>query len=342
MATVTRKTLDTFMNSIKDAEICILPADILSTLVKNNVDQQERSIAIQQRIATSLESLATNLQAVEQPLQEGGEFQNLITKIDLLTTAMTNNNVAASQQAKPTDSDVETLTNKIRDCEWKILRSTDLSKYNGELLDVEPPYVRRKYRAKIGPSTPDFEKPIKEDEAKHNVRSDIRLMEARVAQWSGELDDMKAELEEKKRLLSNSKREEISKKVRDNTEAMKTAWGKAFEKIKKQVEDERNSSATQFLLKGDKDDEIIESDDESPSKNLLDQGPRSRNRKDNYRGTRRQGRGQYRGNQRGQQRPWNHQGNRGDQQDQRDQRTQRFQPNQWDQPNQRAQWEDWE
>ena len=246
--TTTRGALRAFTDRIQNEDIVIIPANILTTLLESTIKHHEALIQSQSRIGVAIEQLAQTLQNVQTPNQ-GEQFRSLLEKMDTLTSTIADSRLPRDVSRTATDAEIENILDTYMETEAKLLQSRDLATYYDELLNGEIPFAPWKFRARIRPTTPEYEKPIMADATQENVRNQIRLMETRTQHWNTQLEQLNTELETLKNTLSLSKQEQIMNKIKVNSTRTKLKWAKSLKTIKDNYEDDMNSGETQFMFK---------------------------------------------------------------------------------------------
>ena len=261
----TRKSIREFKDSLNDDNLCIIPADVFKSLIETNANQQDVLIQTQNKLCVALERIAENVALTDE--RRDTQFKLLLEKMDSLTSALSVKNTTMQSHAttNPPPAALKEFVTKQKDILWKSLRSKELAAYYKELLERENPFAPHKFRTKINESTPEYEKVIHNQQTVNTVQNEIKLMEERVRQWGKQLNELQADFESNIRLLSNEKREELKKQIRNNSEEVTKNWHSAFTKIKKSYDDEMTkSNATQFLLKyADQSDNATTKDNNS-------------------------------------------------------------------------------
>ena len=261
-ATTTRQSVANFLDAIKD-NICILPGDIVDTLLK---DRKEESVTLFQtldRIASSLETGATENKrhnaAMEAKMDEMIRIQNensekaeIVAKLDNLTDAVTKTSTALEKQSSVGDTEqLKKNLLQLKDVKGQFLRSQKLAAYTEELLDHDPPYAQRKYRTKVSHGTHEEEIQSYKDETKAKVKSDNERMRMRMRRWEEEIADLNLQIEEAlaNPNLGRQEKTKFEEQIKKNEEAIVKERDEAFQKIVDEVNKDLNSGETQFLLK---------------------------------------------------------------------------------------------
>ena len=243
----TRGALQAFKDRIQVEDIVIIPANILSTLLENTVNNHEKLVQSHNRIGCALEQLALNLQQM-QCRNQGDEFRSLLEKMDILTSTIAESK-PLQDLSHTTNAEIEENLCTYMEIEEKLLESRDLACYYEELLRRDTPYAPWKFRTEINPTTPEYEKPILADRTKEKVSNQIRLLQARTQHLNSQLEQLNIEIEAIKSTLPSWKQERLTNRMQANSVRVKVRWSKSMDRIRNNYEQDMNSGETQFMVK---------------------------------------------------------------------------------------------
>ena len=205
-ATTTRKSVADFIKSIKE-DICILPGDILSTYFADRKKDNEDLCGIFDRIASSLESRATEdnrhhavMEAKMDELirtQSDSVYKKVVDKLDELTDAVNKTStIILNQTAVDGTKQLRKNILKVKDLRGQYLRAEKMSAYTEDHLAKSPPYVQRKFRTKVSKNTPVDELESYKDIAMQRAKSECDILKIRMRRWDEEIAELNSCIEE--------------------------------------------------------------------------------------------------------------------------------------------------
>ena len=139
---------------------CILPSNLIESLLKENTQNFELIHTLQENLVTTVNNLNTTLNELNDTFQDN----NLIVdqRLDNIFASIKSNNITTQHltNGNQTNSVSHTKENinqqllKRRRLHYQILRSQDLQKCYNHLISQESPDVPAKFRVKINSNTP--------------------------------------------------------------------------------------------------------------------------------------------------------------------------------------------
>ena len=204
----TRNYYQQMLDFIKEEGFCILPSNLIESLLKENTQNFELIHTLPENLVTTVNNLNATLNKLNGTFHEN----NLIIdqKLDNICTLMKSNNITTQQHLTNGNQTNKQLLNRRR-LHYQILRSQDLQECYNNLMSQESPYVPAKFRGvKINLNTPAYEIPLQRNAAIDNLKPEIRLLEERQKQWEIEIKTM----EEQIKLTINSL--DLTTEERDN------------------------------------------------------------------------------------------------------------------------------
>ena len=170
----TKNYYQQMLDFIKEEGFCILPSNLIESLLKENTQNFESIHTLQEKLVTTVNGLNATLNKWNDTFHES----NLIIdqKLDNICTLIKNNNTTTQQhlpngnQTNNVSHTKENINQQLyrRRLHYQILQSQDLQECYNDLISQESPYVPAKFRVKINSNTPAYEIPLHRNAAVDN------------------------------------------------------------------------------------------------------------------------------------------------------------------------------
>ena len=248
-----------FKNTFSKSFFCILPSNLIESLLKENTKNFELIHTLQENLVTTVNNLNATLSKLNDTFHEKNSI--IDQKLGNMCTLIKNNNITTQQhltngnQKKNVSHTKENINQQLlnrRRLYYQILRPQDLQECYNHLISQESPYVPAKFRVKINLNSPPYEVPLHRNAAVDNLKREIRLLEERQKQWKIEIKNM----EEQIKLTINSL--DLTTEEKDNFYVNKTQkaeernvreWWQHLDKLVDTFNQEQNDANIKSLLK---------------------------------------------------------------------------------------------
>ena len=165
------------LDFIKEEGFCILPSNLIESLLKENTQNFELIHTLQENLVTTVNNSNATLNKLNDTFHEN----NLIIdqKLDNICTVIKSNNITTQQhltngnQTNNVSHTKENINQQLlnrRRLHYQILRSQDLQECYNNLISQESPYVPAKFRVKINLNNPAYEIPLHRNAAIDNIK----------------------------------------------------------------------------------------------------------------------------------------------------------------------------
>ena len=205
--TTSRKAYKDFLEAAQE-DICIIPSEIFTELLKGQQQRDGDLFEVLNRIATALESteelknrhfrsLEAKMDQIILTQNNTSTLETYISDIGERISALTEAITRSSEKIDTYEKDKESMQNnilKLKDLRGQYLRAEKTSEFIEEGLARDPPYVQRKFRVKISKDTPADEIDLCKSEATDNAKREVSLMKIRMKRWEEEINALRAEI----------------------------------------------------------------------------------------------------------------------------------------------------
>ena len=245
-------------------DMCIIPDSNFDTYTEKRSEHDtllllylESGKAEQKRHFAVMEEKMDELIRV---LKDNAAYAEMSTKLDVLTKSISDNSTILHDHINAENPNstkkLQKNINKLKNFRGKFLRAKKMANYTDELLSMNPPFVQRKFRAKVSHDTPKDEIESYEIDSIRRAKMESSLLKIRMKRWEKSIAELQQEID---LALGDPKMKdlEISKfqyKLNKNEEVNTRKSLKAFRRVQKSCENELNAGGTQFLLKFIKDE----------------------------------------------------------------------------------------
>ncbi len=233
--------------------VCVITRESMDLLLNNNASLQQQTLELNKQTAklnTNLVKTLDRLTGIMQSMADQSETSNanLGSKLDQLIEAVSKNNVKATAA-----TDMDDLFNNRKQVIEQKVRNEKLSNYYQELLNEDPPFVRREFRTHVSKTTPERELEQRRKQAKNTVEIEISIMQDRVTtciEKQRKLDEnIRKHLQEMDAGEAETLTEQMTsqeQKITDDYEKTKMSFFKKFD------EDDKGN-VTEYLVKFSED-----------------------------------------------------------------------------------------
>ena len=253
-AAAARKSVTEFKQQLTEGDFTIIPNEIFTRILDDNQrcydmlsTGQERMEKIHQDSTNALNRIATALETSCTSSEQNST--NLLEKLDELILKMGSVNNQLGVVSTITDETLETMARNKTTKEHQIRRAKDLAAYYHELITKNVPYAPRKFRTTINRNTPDYEKPLHNENTIHKVNQDIKMMQERIKNWEEELLNIELDINDILPKLKEQRAEKFQKTITDKSEKLQREWADSFASLKRSHSKDIESGASQYLLK---------------------------------------------------------------------------------------------
>ena len=272
--TTSRKAYADFIEAAQE-DICIIPSEIFTDLLKGKQQRDDDLFSVLNRIANALEngeeqkkkhfqSMEAKMDQIILAQNDSSTFETYMTeigeKISSLTAAISQSSETIVEKIDTSEKDKESTQKnilKLKDLRGQYMRSEKTSEFIEEGLARNPPYVQRKFRVKMSKETPADEINIYITEATDNAKRDVSKMKIRMKRWEEEINILKAEIATSlsRPNVSARDRTDYEQQMRRDEDLNLKQREDAVKLLKENFETDIRSGADQFLLKYTEDAE---------------------------------------------------------------------------------------
>ena len=272
--TTSRKAFTDFLEAAQE-DICIIPSDIFSDLLKGQQQRDGDLFGVLNRIATALETMEehryrhflslelkmnklilsqSNTSTLETLILDIGE------KISGLTEAIAQSSKTMNENIHTGEKDKEAMQkniSKLKNLRGQYLSAERTSEFIEEGLARSPPYVDRKFRVEMNKDTPADEIDLYKSEAMDKAKREVSLLKIRLTRWEKEISTLRADIttELSRQNASVRDRMNIEQQIKKDEELNLERREDTIQMIKDHFEADMRSGAAQFLIKYTEDAE---------------------------------------------------------------------------------------
>ncbi len=244
--------IDAIVEELKNSPgVCVISTTALETIIRDNVNLHNATHELNQRVAESLEKLNSFFESTA--AEQHSARKELNDRLDLLIEKIsTNNNFHINQE----ETDIETILKKRKETIEKIVRNEEISKYYNNLLGEPEPFVRREFRTRVNKTTADRELVHRRQQSIERVRTEIKVMEDRVTEYTEKKNSIDQTIEEY--LASNpDKRTNIEQQMGNQLRSVKDNHERnTMAKLKKTDDDEKMNSFEYLITVAESNDSL--------------------------------------------------------------------------------------
>ena len=156
-----------FKNTFSKSFFCILPSNLIESLLKENTKDFELIHTLQENVVTTVNNLNATLSKLNDTFHENNSI--IDQKLGNMCTLIKNNNITTQQhltngnQTNNVSHTKENINQQFlnrRRLHYQILRPQDLQECYNHLISQESSYVPAKFRVKINLNTPLYQVPL--------------------------------------------------------------------------------------------------------------------------------------------------------------------------------------
>ena len=235
--------VDAFLEELKQSSgICVIPKESLELLIRDNINLHTATQQLNEEMVESIEKL--NAFHERNATEQTEARRDLNERLDTLKEKISMNNPLSQQSS----FDVESELKKRKDIIEKQTRNQEISKYYDELLNEPEPFVRPEFRTRVNKTTTERELVHRRQQAIERVKTEIKVMEDRVVEWTEKKNELDQRFEEY--LSANEeKRTDIERQMEAQVRTIKENFERtSLAKLKKTDDDEKLKSF-EYLLK---------------------------------------------------------------------------------------------
>ena len=183
--------IDAFLEELKQSSgICVIPKESLELLIRDNINLHTATQQLNERMVESIEKL--NAFHERNATEQTEARRDLNERLDTLIEKISMNNPLSQQSS----FDVESELKKRKDIIEKQTRNQEISKYYDELLNEPEPFVRPEFRTRVNKTTTERELVHRRQQAIERVKTEIKVMEDRVVEWTEKKNELDQRFEE--------------------------------------------------------------------------------------------------------------------------------------------------
>ena len=157
---LTRKSQQTIQDLIAEENFCIIPKDVLSSLLTENSKYFDMVVELQQKTLDTFSNLTQKTTELNKSILDNS---NIIIEALNNMNRNTNTNIPRNNSNLGTlpitieefDANVQVELEKRKRLHYQIYRPQSLSSYYQSLLNHENSFVPAKFRAKVNTTTPE-------------------------------------------------------------------------------------------------------------------------------------------------------------------------------------------
>ena len=258
---------DALIEEVKKSEgICILPGSVIEMILTENKELRTETQNLNMILIEIIEKLsASNTQATS-------NNNELIQRLDMLIDKVSSNNSLSTPQE---EINIEAELKKRKETLEKIIRNDEMSKYYDKEIKEAQPFARREFRTHVNHNTSESELRHRKQQTIDKVKTEIRVMQDRVAEYELKKTAIDEKIEE---FLSTHEdaRNTITERMQSQERTLRETFQRNTLNKMKESDDLEKMNSFEYLLKFN-----------SESLNYRGNSSRTRNR----RAPRRQGRG---------------------------------------------------
>ena len=235
--------IDALLEELKQSSgLCVITKDSLELLIRDNINLHTATQQLNERLVESIEKLNTFHERNE--IVQTESRRDLNEHLDTLIERISINNSLSQQDV----FDIESELKKRKDIIEKLTRNQEISKYYDELLNEPEPFVRPEFRTRVNKNTHERELVHRRQQSIERVKTEIKVMEDRVAEWTEKKNELDRRIEEY--LITNEeKRADTERQMETQVRTIKENFERtSLAKLKKSDDDEKLKSF-EYLVK---------------------------------------------------------------------------------------------
>ena len=242
--------VDTLLEDLKNSSgFCIIHKETLELILRDNITLHTATHQLNVRMTESIEKLNT-LYATN-AIEQSAARNDLNERLDTLIEKISTNNLLPSQEQFDLDSQLK----KRKEAIEKLTRNQELSKYYEELLNEPESYVRPEFRTRVNTTTTERELVHRRQQAIERVRTEIKVMEDRVADWTEKKNYIDHVIEEF--LKGNEdQRTEVEQKLATQSRVIKETFDRTTMAKLKKTDDDEKMKSFEYLIKTTDNDSL--------------------------------------------------------------------------------------
>ena len=190
---LTRKSQQTIQDLLAEEIFCIIPKDVLSSLITENSKYFDMVVELQQKTLDTFSNLTQKTTELNKSILDNS---NIIIEALNNMNRNTNTNIPRNNSNLGTlpitteefDANVQVELQKRKRLHYQIYRAQSLSSYCQSLLNHENPFVPAKFRAKGNTTTSEYEKEIRRKQSTDTIKREVDILDGRRRNWLVELE----------------------------------------------------------------------------------------------------------------------------------------------------------
>ena len=234
--------VESLLEGLKESSFCIVSKESLESILRDNVNLHTATHQLNERMVSAIEKL--NSFQESNAVQETASKELLIERLDLLIEKISTKNTLSH----PEDAmDIETELKKRKETVEKLTRNKEMSKYYEGLLAEPEPFVRREFRTRVNRTTTDRELVHRRQQAIERVRTEIKIMEERVLEYTEKKNSIEQGINEF--LATNEERRtEIDQRMATQVRSVKDIFERNTMAKIKNTDDEEKMNTFEYLI----------------------------------------------------------------------------------------------